>query len=161
MRFRRFLAVAWRQCFLETASPSRAVAVWFSRQSTVNHRSRLRTGFSKTRVKAAGLGRRFSLRKRYRVLPGVCSLSASAMTSALAVSAGLRCQLGAALGPPPLEHESAGLRRHASPKTVRAGTLDLARLVSAFHRLVPGRAGPPGAGVERGGKGTQMPFLCQ
>lgn len=161
IRFIRFLAVARRQCFLETARPSLATPCRFARQITVNHLSRLRDRLLNTGANAAAFNRRFSLRKRYRELPGDLRLSAAAMTSALEIPAGLWRQPGAALGPAPFQDQAAGLGRHARPEAVPAGTLDVAGLICAFHRVVPGGVALRQAGFEVGGKGTQMPNLCQ
>ena len=68
MRFIVFLDVAFRQCFFEIASPSRACCPPLSRQSTVNQRSRLRFAFSNTRPNAAALSNRLWRRNRNNAL---------------------------------------------------------------------------------------------
>lgn len=82
MRLILFLDVAARQCFFEMARPSRAVSVLLSMHSTVNHLSRLRVAFLKTRPNAAASNSRLLLRNRYGPLPGDCKCLSAVVTTA-------------------------------------------------------------------------------
>ena len=73
MRLILFLAVAARQCFFEMARPSRALSVLLCLHSTVNHLSRLRVAFLKTRPNAAASNSRLLLRNRHGVPPPNCN----------------------------------------------------------------------------------------
>ena len=68
-RFILFLPVAARQFFFEIANPSLAMPLSLSLQSTVNHLSRLRVAFLKTREYAAASSSRLSFWSRNRELP--------------------------------------------------------------------------------------------
>ena len=76
-------------------------------------------------------------------------------------SAALRSQACTPLGAAALDNLAAGLGGHASAEAVSPGALDLARLVSAFHRSKPwvetlrGRPRQTGSGREKGGKGIE------
>ena len=160
IRFIRFLPVARRQCFFEIASPSLATSRPFEQLITVKYLSRLRPRVRKTRENAAASSKRFSFRNRCLGLPGVARWSSAAMTGVLAVSReGLRRQLGAAFGAPALEDEAAGLRGHASTKSVRPGAFDLARLIGAFHGFKPAVPRPLSGRSRRGRQGYADGFF--
>jgi len=69
MRFILFRRVAARQFFFEIARPSRAAPPSLARHRTVNHWSRPRRAFLKTRPNAAAFSSRCCLRNRYGELP--------------------------------------------------------------------------------------------
>ena len=79
----RFLADAWRQFFLEIASPKRATSLSLSLQSTVNHLSRLRVAFLKTRRNARAFNSRLALVNRYSELPANVDRLSAVVTIAL------------------------------------------------------------------------------
>jgi len=74
----------------------------------------------------------------------------------------LRCEFCAAFGPAALKNEAACLGRHTGTETVRAGALQFAGLIRAFHLPVTwftgGRKSPS---IQKGGKGTWRPHACQ
>jgi len=61
----RFRALAWRQCFLEIARPSRGVISALRRHSTVKNPSRLRAAFANTRPNAAASSSRLFFLNRW------------------------------------------------------------------------------------------------
>jgi len=166
IRFIRFLAVAFRQCFLEIASPSLAPTQPLSLQSTVNHLSRLRFAFWNTRPKAAAVSNRSCLLNRRRAvgdsLRDVSCSNPVLLSPCCRPRGGLRRQLGAALGAAALENKTARLGRHTGAETMRACALQFARLIRTFHvpaTCVSGRRKRPTP--ERAGKGTLAPRQCQ
>src|SRR5690606_4815965 len=64
-RFKRFLSQAFRQCFLDIASPSLAWSIPFSLDKTVNSLSRLLLALANTRLNASAPGKRLALLKRW------------------------------------------------------------------------------------------------
>ena len=125
IRLRRFLAVAFRQCFLAIAIPSRASLSIPLRYSTVNKRSRLRLALSKTRPKSAAFKSLLERLNRYRL----------SITSSVPDDVVLRRQASAAFGTTAFQHETAGFGGHARAETVCTGTLQIAGLKCAFHCL--------------------------
>jgi len=162
MRFIVFLDVAFRQCFFETASPSLASCPSLSRQSTVNHLSRLRFAFSNTRPNAAALSNRLCRRNRNNALRDLLGSNPEGGCAASEAGGRLRRQLRATLGAAALEHKAAGLCRHTGTEAMRACALQSAGLIRTFH--VPATCGfgrCPDAARKRAGKGTRALFQCQ
>jgi hypothetical protein len=162
MRFIVFLDVAFRQCFFEIASPSRAGRPPLPLQSTVNHRSRLRLACSNTRPNAAASSNRLCRRNRKNALRDLPGSNPGGSCVACRAGSRLRRQLLTTLGAAALENKPAGLCRHTGAEAMRACALQGAGLIRTFHvpaTCVFGRC--PDAARKRVGKGTRALFQCQ
>lgn len=162
MRFIVFLDVAFRQCFFEIASPSRAGRPPLSRQSTVKHRSRLRFACSNTRPNAAAFSNRLWRRNRNDALRDLLGSNPGGGCVARESRARLRRQLHTTLGAAALENKPAALGRHAGAEAMRACALQCAGLKGTFHVSATCAFGRcPDAARKRVGKGTRGLLQCQ
>lgn len=155
-RFRRFLSHAFRQCFLDIASPSLARSMPLFLDKTVNNLSRLLLALANTWPNASASGKRLALVNRYpgaelgAGLPfswlGIRLSSSCRVLSDASVFVGYcgvmlcgqvseqsGCQLRAPFRASPFEYQAPGFGCHACPEPMGSRSLQVAWLKCALH----------------------------